>query len=84
MSHLSGIYSDLDDLRTLRNASAHISSTTQAALEALYIRIFGSASAGITLYNLLMKSDPRSVGGVTVYDTYKNKLVVAAGLIANG
>ena len=71
--HLSAMHSDLDDLRTMRNASAHISSTTQAALEALFLRIFGAPSAGIALYNLLTSVDPRSTNGATVFVTYKKK-----------
>ena len=82
--HLSAIHSDLNDLRTMRNASAHISTTTQAALEALFLRIFGAPSAGINLYNLLTSIDPRSGIGATVFETYKIKLLVTADLISNG
>ena len=82
--HLSAIRSDLDDLRTMRNASAHISSTTQAALEALFLRIFGAPSAGIDLYNLLTSVDPRSANGATVFVTYKKELLVTAELISIG
>jgi hypothetical protein len=82
--HLSAIYSDLDDLRTMRNASAHVSSTTQIALESLALRIVGQPQPGITLYQLLTMIDPRSAAGETIFLVYKNKLVVTAELISQG
>ncbi len=82
--HLSAINLDLDELRTMRNSSAHISSSTRLALEALALRIFGQPQPGITLYQLLTKIDPRSTSGDTVYLTYKNKLAVTASLISHG
>ena len=81
---LSGIMGDLGDLRTMRNASAHLTSTTQAALEALALRIFGQPQAGIALYQLLTANDPRGPAGETVFVSYKDKLLVTAELIANG
>ena len=82
--HLSGIVSDLADIRTMRNASAHITSTTQTALEALATAIFGQPQPGITLYHLLTAVDPRSAAGNTVFVGYRDKLTVTAELIANG
>ncbi len=82
--HMSSISSDLSDLRTMRNASAHITSTTQAALESLALRILSRPSAKIDLYSLLTRNDPRSTTGETVFLTYKTKLVVAAELISRG
>jgi hypothetical protein len=82
--HLSAIYSDLQDLRTMRNASAHVSSTTQTALESLAVRIFGQPQPGISLYQLLTMLDPRSATSETIFLTYKNKLVVTAELISQG
>jgi hypothetical protein len=82
--HISAIFSDLADLKTMRNASAHISSSTQTPLESLANRIFAGPRPGITLYQLLMAVDPRSPAGDTVFLTYKNKLIVAAELISNG
>jgi hypothetical protein len=82
--HLSSVYSDLEDLRSMRNASAHISSTTQTALEGLAMRIFGQPRPGIGLYQLLTSADPRPPGGNTVFGTYKNKLLITAQLVANG
>ena len=82
--HLSAISTDLGDLRTMRNASAHITSTTQATLEALAQRIFSTPRPGIDLYSLLTATDPRSLLGNTVFAESREKLLVVAGLVANG
>ena len=81
--HIAAIYSELGDLRTMRNASAHITSTTQSALESLAVRLLGQPSPGIELYVLLTASDP-NVAGSTIYQTYRDTLLTASGLIANG
>ncbi len=82
--HLGSIFSDLADLKTMRNASAHLSSTTQAAIEALAQRIFTTPQPGINLYSLLTKVDPRSSSGNTVFAEARDKLIAAAQLIATG
>lgn len=82
--HLSAINTDLADLRTMRNSSAHLSSTTQAALESLAQRVFSTPRTGIDLYSLLTSVDPRSSTGNTVFAECRQKLSVAADLIANG
>jgi hypothetical protein len=80
--HISAFISDLADIRTMRNASAHITSTTQTALEGLALRIFGQPKPGIDLYYLLISPDPRTTTGYTVFAVYRDKLLTAAGLIA--
>lgn len=82
--HLSSISSDLADIRTMRNASAHLSSTTQAALEALAQRIFGTPRTGVELYSVLTSVDPRAGTGNTVLAEVRDKLLAVAELIANG
>lgn len=82
--HLSSITQDLADLKTMRNASAHLTSTTQAELNKLALRIFTTPRPGMSLYDLLVASDPRSASGQTIYGTYKDRLITAAILIANG
>ncbi|MGD1073832.1 MAG: hypothetical protein ABSB15_27280 [Bryobacteraceae bacterium] len=82
--HLSSIASDLADLRTLRNSSAHITSTTQTALEGLAQRILSRPWPDVNLYSLLTAADPRATTGETVYSSYKNRLIVAAELIVTG
>lgn len=82
--HLSASQSDISDMRTMRNASAHMSSTSLRAFESLVQRILSLPTPGIDLYQLLIKSDPNSATGSTIFSTYKNKLSVAAELIARG
>jgi hypothetical protein len=82
--HLSAIYTDLGDLRTMRNASAHVSSTTQAALESLAQRMFSTPRPGIDLYSVLTSVDPRSAAGNTVFAECRERLLVVAELVANG
>ncbi len=82
--HLSAINSELADLRTMRHAAAHVTSTTQTSLESLALRIFARPAIGIELYQLLTANDPRSLTGETVFGAYKEKLVVAAELIVRG
>ncbi|MBL8226391.1 MAG: hypothetical protein JNM50_13790 [Chromatiales bacterium] len=82
--HLSAICTDLADMRTMRHASAHLSSTTQVALESLAQRIFGAPRPGITLYRMLTTLDPRSATGATVFAEAKDKLLASAQLIAQG
>lgn len=81
--HLASINADLDDLRTMRNASAHIAASTQTALEGLATRLFGQPKPGITLYQLLTSTDP-GTPAQTIFATYRSKLVVTAELIAQG
>jgi hypothetical protein len=82
--HLSAVNADLCDLRTMRNASAHIFSTTQTALESLAQRIISIPQPGIDLCSFLTSNDPRSTVGNTVFAEFRDKLLIVAGLIANG
>lgn len=82
--HISSIFSDLSDLKTMRNASAHITSTTQRALESLAVRIFGQPQPSVSLYRLITAIDPRAPNQDTVFVTYRDKLLVTAELVANG
>lgn len=82
---MNSINVDLADLRTIRNSCAHISSTTKYALEGLASRILGRPRPGISVYDLLLSIDPRVQGNATtVYASYRDKLLAAASLIANG
>lgn len=82
--HIDSLVSDLADLRTIRNACAHTSTTTQKAMDTLALRIFGAPHAGITPYDILTRTDPKSTTGDTVFQSYQKKIVVGAELIANG
>lgn len=81
---INSLTQELSDLKIMRNGCAHMSSTTKAALEGLALRIFGSPQAGITVYQMLTANDPRTNPIVTVYASYRDKLLVAAALIAQG
>jgi len=70
-------------MKTIRNASAHLTSSTQTPLESLAQRLFSTPQLGITLYELLTRPDP-STPGSTIFSMYKNKLLAAAEMIANG
>ena len=48
--HLSSMAAELADLRTMRNASAHVTSSTQRALDALALRIFSRPATGVLLH----------------------------------
>lgn len=82
--HISAVFADLNDIKVMRNASAHISSSTQTSLEAIANRIFGQPKPGIKLYDFLVSTHPGSQAQATVYEHYKTKLLAAAQLIANG
>jgi hypothetical protein len=82
--HFSSIEQDLADIRTMRNAAAHITSSTQTALDSLAARVLRKRVLGISLYDLLMSTDPTSAANTTIFATYRDKLLVAAELIAKG
>jgi hypothetical protein len=81
---ISAIYADLRDLRTMRNASAHISSSTQSALYGLSARILPGRPAVADLYGLLTSMHPLSSPNDTVFSFYKEKLLTAAEMIVIG
>lgn len=80
---LSAIFEDLKDLRVMRNWSAHISSTTQAALEGVAFKLFTRQRLGVRLYDILTTADRRSPGD-TIFAAYMKRLLVTAELIVNG
>jgi hypothetical protein len=82
--HMGSIVSDLQDLRTMRNSAAHVSTSTQSALEALATRLLGSPQPGINLYSLLLRTHPRSGSGSTVFGHASDTLLAAAQLMATG
>jgi hypothetical protein len=81
-SAISSIFSDLMDLRTIRNSSAHISSTTAKNLDGLASRKLKKPSAGIKVYDLILALDP-DIPGNTILKSYQDILDTAAELIAN-
>ncbi len=72
------------DMRVMRNATAHISATTQTKLDLLAQRILGpSAIIPCKLYDFLLMQ-PTRVTGDTIFAQYQREIDVAAELIANG
>ena len=80
---LSSITTDLVDMKTIRNAAAHISSTTSSKLSGLASRILGTNMSCITAYTLLFSIDPRDQDK-TVLQRYLEIIDIAAEQIAKG
>jgi hypothetical protein len=78
---LAGAKSHLDSMKTVRNSTAHLSSTTRAALEALYSRWTGTPTNGIVAYDMLMA--PEASRGNTFYDASEQYVSAIIGSIAN-
>lgn len=79
--HLTSMSARLAELRTMRNAAAHVTTTTQTKLDNLALNLLGTPARSIPLYTLLMSSRP---GGLSVFAQYRDELLAAASLIANG
>lgn len=78
---LNSIGTDLSDLRTIRNASAHVSSTTQIKLDAVASRVLGVTVTTINISDFIMRmsnEDPSK----TVLQMYQLKLDITAENIA--
>jgi len=78
---LKNIYSDLSDLRTIRNAAAHMVETTIKPLEALAQRKTGRMQVGIKPNSLIFMIES---GTKTYWDYYQQILDIAAENIAKG
>jgi len=74
----------LNDLKTIRNAAAHLSSTTSTQLDSLAGRLLGSPQTNITVSQLIFSIDPASITGDTIFTTYLTKLDIVAEGITNG
>lgn len=59
---ISSIQNDLFDLRTVRNAAAHLTSTTGKALDALASRRLGRVCTNITVGDFVLSADPTTSG----------------------
>ena len=79
---LSQIHSDLLDLKTVRNAAAHLSASTSTQLDALASRKLKSPSSGMTVARFVLHADPASRSGESMLQTYTASLESAAELIA--
>lgn len=77
-SVLASIHSDLTDLKTIRNAAAHLTSTTAQPLDGLASRKLQRAVSGISAATLLLSPDPTSTSGSTIFESYALMLDAAA------
>jgi hypothetical protein len=75
---LASIHSDLMDLKTIRNAAAHLSTTTVQPLYALASRKLQRSVSGISAAAFLLSTDPTSPSGSTIFDGYTLVLDAAA------
>lgn len=81
---ISSISADLFDLKTIRNAAAHLTSTTRGQLDSLGTRKLRRPSTNLKVSDLVFSIDPSSTINDTILTTYLNILDVAAEGIANG
>lgn len=79
---LNSINADLLDLKTIRNAAAHLSTTTTQQLDILANRKLGILHTGISVYDLLTSNNP-TLTGKTILQSYQDVFDTAANLIAN-
>ena len=77
---LAAVQSDLSDLRAIRNAAAHLSTSTSDQVDKVALRRLGRPVVGITVYDLVTAAGPH--GGDTILQGYQNLLVATATLIA--
>lgn len=80
--NILSIQNDLFDLKTIRNAAAHISATTQQKLDGLASRLLLHTVVNITVESLISEIEPTS--GLSYFEYYKQKLDIVAEKIAKG
>lgn len=80
--NILSIQNDLLDLKTIRNAAAHISATTQKKLDSLASRLLSHTVVDITVESLITQLEPST--GLSYFEYYKQKLDVVAEKIAKG
>ena len=81
-SAVKQILIELKDLRTIRNAAAHMTQTTRNSIEGLAQRLTGYMQVGITPSKLIFMQE--STTKTPYWDYYQQKLDVAAENIAKG
>jgi hypothetical protein len=79
---IGSIVTDLSDLKTIRNAAAHISSTTSTQLDAVASRILNRSIVNIDVSDFIFSIDPNN-GTQTILDMYLAILEAAAVNITN-
>lgn len=82
-SNIASVSSVLADLKTIRNAAAHISTSTQTLLDSLASRILGRQMSNMTVSSVVMVLHPEDTNR-TVLQYYQDVLdVVAENVAAN-
>lgn len=81
-SNLMSISRELSDLKTVRNAAAHLSSTTRPQLDALSTRVLGRNMVNIDVATFIMHLHPLDPTK-TVLQYYQNLLDIVAENIAS-
>jgi hypothetical protein len=81
-SVIGSINQDLSDLRVIRNAAAHLSSTTKAAFDAVAVKMLGFSATGIDVPDLLLSVHPKGSANQTVLMRYIQILDAAITAIA--
>jgi hypothetical protein len=77
-SVLASIQGELIDLKTVRNAAAHLSTTTALTLNSLASRKLHRNVSGMSAAAFLLSTDPTSTSGSTIFDGYTSVLDAAA------
>lgn len=80
-SSISAILGDLTDMRAIRNAAAHLSTSTSEQLDKIALRRLNRARLGITVYELVTATDPHGQGQ-SILESYVNQLLAAATQIS--
>lgn len=79
--HLNPIKTDLFDLRTIRNAAAHLSTTTNTSFDSLASRVLKENKSGVNVADFILSLVPETTD--TVIDYYSNILDITSENIAN-
>ncbi|MBL9173477.1 MAG: hypothetical protein JNL10_08090 [Verrucomicrobiales bacterium] len=80
---ISSLQADLFDLKTVRNAAAHLTSTTGKLLDSLASRRLGRVCTNISVSDFILSRDPTAGAGGSVLDSYIKIMDAGAYNIAN-
>ena len=83
-TYVSSTMVDLFDLKTVRNAAAHLTSTTRQQLDSVGTRKLKRTCTNLKVSDFIFAVDPDSVASETILTIYLTKLDIAAEGIANG
>ncbi len=81
---IAAIQSDVFDMKTIRNAAAHLSSTTSTSLDSLSSRLLGIPITNMKASNLLLTNLPGVLPPITIMNNYIQLLDVAVQTISEG